>query len=121
MTEAAQIWNRAACESGGSAPRAGDAALAAMLTAHGLVMNGGVFHAVELLGTDALQRSCAGYVFFGFEALAAVLLAAGSAEQNEEAESEADHAYWAHAPNDGVLYERFLKDFVSNPDQYAPM
>ena len=49
LSLADQIWNRAALESGGPAAREGDRALAALLLAHGMVMNGGVGHALEVL------------------------------------------------------------------------
>ena len=48
MNKATQIWNRALADYGLAGPALGDRALAAMLLAHGLVMNGGVLHAVEI-------------------------------------------------------------------------
>ena len=60
------IWNRAS-EGGGANPQAGDLALAALLRAHGLTMNGGVLHAVERLQPSELQDAASGYRFFGLD------------------------------------------------------
>jgi hypothetical protein len=44
------VWNRAALDGGGPKPRDGDRALADLLLAHGLIMNGGLGHALEDAG-----------------------------------------------------------------------
>jgi hypothetical protein len=64
MTEANRVWNRAALEEGGRAPREGDRALAALLLAHGMVMNGGVQHATEALSADEMAAAAAGFRYF---------------------------------------------------------
>ncbi len=69
LTEADRIWNRA-CEGGGRNPQSGDRALAALLRAHGLAMNGGVLHAVECLSSSELSDAESGYRFFGFDSVA---------------------------------------------------
>jgi hypothetical protein len=48
MTNADEVWNRAALEGGGPEPREGDVALATLLRAHGLAMNGGVLRFVAV-------------------------------------------------------------------------
>lgn len=58
------IWNRAALEAGGPAPGDGDRALAAMLAAHRLIMNGGVLHTVGVLDATAVAAACAGFEYF---------------------------------------------------------
>jgi hypothetical protein len=54
LSTADRVWNRAALDAGGSPPREGDRALAALLLAHGMIMNGGVDHAVEALSAEEL-------------------------------------------------------------------
>jgi hypothetical protein len=68
-----RVWNRACFEHGGPAKREGDTALAALLLAHGLVMNGGLFHAVGCLREHELSAPCQGFSYFGFAAVIAVL------------------------------------------------
>jgi hypothetical protein len=118
--QADKVWNRAALESGGPTPRAGDIALAALLRAHGHVMNGGVFHAVQCLGPERLPLTCEGSVYFGLSEIAAVLKAAAETEENEQAEHAFNRAYWAHAGDDMVIVERFERDFAAHPERYAP-
>ena len=67
------VWNRAALEDGGPTPAEGDLALAALLRAHGVVMNGGVDHALEVLSAAELRAALAGYRYFGFEQIALLL------------------------------------------------
>jgi hypothetical protein len=121
VTEAKlRIWNRAAVESGGPTPREGDKALAAVLEAHGYVMNGGVFHAVECLGPERLRLSCEGYIYFGLREIASVFDAAAEAEETDETEDAFNNAYWTHAQDDEVIAERFERDITANPERYAP-
>ena len=115
-----RVWNRAAVESGGPTPREGDKALAALLEAHGYVMNGGVFHAIKCLGPDRLQLSCDGYVYFGLHEIASVLGAAAKAEQTDKTEDDFNRAYWSYAKDDAVIVECFKSDFTAHPDRYAP-
>jgi hypothetical protein len=67
------IWNRATLKSGGSVRCAGDTALAALLLAHGLIMNGGVEHALECMSQSELLAALAGYRYFGLERAAQAL------------------------------------------------
>ena len=121
VTEAMRrVWNRAAVESGGPTAREGDKALAAVLQAHGYVMNGGVFHAVECLGAERLRLSCEGYIYFGLREIASVFDAAAEAEETDETEDAFNNAYWAHAQDDEAIVERFERDITANPERYAP-
>jgi len=122
VTEAKdRVWNRAALESGGPTPREGDAALAAVLEAHGYVMNGGVLHAIECLGPERLRVCCEGYVYFGLREIASLFDgAAATASETGEMEDALNKAYWAHAPDDGAIAERFERDIIANPERYAP-
>ena len=49
LSDQSRVWNRAALDAGGEAPLQGDAALAALLALHGMIMNGGIDHALEAL------------------------------------------------------------------------
>jgi hypothetical protein len=121
MTDAKlRVWNRAAVESGGPTPREGDKALAAVLEAHGYVMNGGVFHALECLGPGRLRVCCESYVYFGLREIATVFDAAAQAEETDEAEDAFNKAYWAHAQDDQVIVERFERDITAHPERYSP-
>ncbi|HTR54751.1 MAG TPA: hypothetical protein VMJ10_28870 [Kofleriaceae bacterium] len=120
LERAEKVWNRAAVEFGGPTPREGDKALAALLEAHGCVMNGGVFHAIQCLGPDRLRLSCEGYVYFGLHEIASLLEAAATAEETDEAEDAFNRAYWSHAKDDAVILECFRTDFAARPERYAP-
>jgi hypothetical protein len=113
-----RVWNRAAVEAGGVSPRDGDKALAAVLEAHGLVMNGGVFHAVECLDPERLSRCCEGYVYFGLAEIAALLKAAANTEETDETEAAFNNGYWTHAKDDAAISERFEKDISQHPERY---
>jgi len=116
--DTAAVWNRAALENGGPSARAGDRALAAAVLAHGLVMNGGVAHALESLSAEEVEQACAGFERFGFVALAD-LFRRGVAEDDEEAELAADAEYWKHMPTDQPLMDRLLADIGAQPNDYA--
>src|SRR5262249_40402009 len=75
LTQAEMIWNRA-CGEDPLRSLHGDRALADMLRAHGLVMNGGVLHAVDCLTASELSDAEAGYRFYGLDAVATVLFRA---------------------------------------------
>jgi len=121
VTDANQrVWNRAAVESGGQTPREGDSALAAVLEAHGYVMNGGVLHAVECLGPERLRVCCDAYNYFGLHEIASVFDAAAKAGETDETEDAFNNAYWAQAQDDEAIVERFEKDISAHPERYAP-
>ena len=69
------IWNRACAAAGATeiAQRQGDRSLAAMLQAHGLVMNGGPWDAIESCEANELLAAAAGYRYFGLEAAAQLI------------------------------------------------
>src|SRR5947209_6651467 len=72
LTPADMIWNRA-CEEDAPRTLPGDCALRAMLRAHNLVMNGGVFHAIECLSANYLSDAQDGYRLYGLEGVAFLL------------------------------------------------
>lgn len=124
MKETDLIWNRA-CEGGGASLRVGDRSLAALLTAHGLAMNGGVLHAVECLDATELADAKAGYSFFGFDSVAELLTRARrlfEADQDLEFhESELDQEYAILIPDDSALCERFEERYRTGPSAFEPI
>jgi hypothetical protein len=54
LSHADLVWNRACYGRLRELP--GDRSLADMIAAHGLVMNGGVFHAVDCIAAEELER-----------------------------------------------------------------
>ena len=111
------VWNRAAMESGGLSPREGDVALSALLIVHGLVMNGGVFHAVEAVKEDELRAACAGFRYFGFDDVAELLEAATQEEWTDENEERVNAGYGV---DDEAIGRSFHEHFVTNREKYAP-
>jgi hypothetical protein len=62
MTPTEDIWNRAAMDDGGSTPRAGDVALAALLRLHSRAMSSGLLDAVmDGLDAEEIEAALAGY------------------------------------------------------------
>ena len=123
LTTADLIWNRA-CGSEFVSPLAGDLALEALLLAHGYVMNGGVFHAVEGIDAELFADAQAGYRYFGFDEVADLLNEAKSAFDAggdlELLEAEFDDQYGELIPEDSVLIERFEDHLRQNPAEFEP-
>jgi hypothetical protein len=113
-----EILNRAATESGGSNPAPGDCALAAILLAHGAVMNGGVAHANEVLSPTELAAAISGFNYFDIPAAAHVL--ALPPPDTEEASETADQAYWNAVPSDAILTHAFRIKLLSHPGAFSP-
>ena len=122
-TGADDVWNRAALERGGPMPLEGDTRLAAMLLAHGLIMNGGGLHALEVLQTNEVAAACRGYRYYRLERVADVLERGASPFDGDadEWEHRLDSEYAALVRSDSVLVERFEQHFRAHPDRYAPM
>ena len=112
-----QIWNRAALEAGGSSPAEGDIALANLLMAHGLVMNGGVEHAIECMSRDELADSIAGFKYFGFLAAANALSQPPS--NMEDSEELLNSTYWQAVPDDSALVLAFHVKLLATPDAFS--
>ena len=124
LTEADQVWNRAALQEDRSSFRAGDRALSDMLRAHGLAMNGGVYHAVEVLSPDEFEAALAGYRYFDIEALASLLERARSQDDDQVTDSDeaiADADYSRVIPDDDSLAACFEVIFASRRSEFAPV
>ncbi len=125
MTDAKLVWNRAATHETAGAREQGDVALSALLRAHGLAMNGGVLHAVKLLGPEQLADSQRGYEFFGLASVAGLLQCASQLfSTNEDLghhEPLLDAQYARLIPDDSVLFDRFEQHRRSHPSDFAPL
>ena len=86
-------------------------------------MNGGVLHAVEAVAEKELAAACAGFRFFGFERIAALLedVAPRVAQAGDEEEESSNEGYWRDLPDDAPLVERFRGHFATHPERYAPL
>ena len=119
------VWNRA-CESFSEEPlRTGDLALRDLIRAHGLICNGGVFHAFDCLTAPQLEAAMSGYRFFGLDQAAKLLLQARKLpdETDEVGDYEAamDAEYAKYIPDDSELGDRFRRHFAAKPSDFAPL
>jgi len=123
-TQADMIWNRA-CGEDPLRVLLGDRALADLLRAHGLVMNGGLLHAVECLTASELTDAEDGYRFFGLHGVASLVSHARgifeSADDLGSYERQLDGQYADMIPSDSSLVERFEKRLKSGPSDFAPL
>lgn len=124
------IWNRAALadhRTHGMALQIGDRALRALLVAHGLIMNGGVFHCVhEALPASELEAAMTGYAYFGFDDVVTILREATAIESPWEESHDAafldfDARYATAIPTDAVIANRFEIRLTTYPQDFAPV
>lgn len=124
LTKADMIWNRA-CGENPLRALPGDRALADLLYAHGLAMNGGVLHAVECLTAEELSDAKAGYRYFGLDDVASLLSRArGIIETVDDLgshEQQLDSEYAHMVPSDSSLVDRFEKRLKVKPLDFAPL
>ena len=113
-----EIWNRACLDAGGSSPAVGDQALASLLVAHGLAMNGGVVHAMECLSQSELAAAIAGFNYFGITG--ASLVFEQQPDDSEATEERLDQMYWAAVPDEEALVHAFRVRLMSTPEAFAP-
>jgi len=118
LSDTGKIWNRAALESGGEAPLEGDKALAALLAVHGMIMNGGIDHVLEVLDVGELAAGIAGFHYFGLAEAASVLEAATEADIGLELLSS---KYAVLIPEDDTIVSAFEKKYVASPDVFAAL
>lgn len=124
LTHSDLIWNRA-CGEHALRELPGDRALADLLRAHGLAMNGGVLHAVECLTEDELSAAEAGYRYFDYDEIASLLRGAKVSTLTESdiggLEHRFDSEYLKLIPCDDSIEARFQSDLMANPSAYAPL
>lgn len=115
-----QIWNRAALELGGDNPREGDKALASLLLLHGMAMNGGIDHALEVLTPLEFSAALSGFRYFGLNRVAELL--EGIGESVTEARAEKLHKeYGVAVPSDGTLVHAFRLKLLASPEAFSPV
>ena len=146
MAKADQIWNRACNDWRLRNSAAGDRALAGMLLAHGLIMNGGVLDAVENMNDAQLAAAVSGYKVFGLGPVADLLsrtkklfdkkraapeelkrINAGDVvitilfEDNQlgDLERQLDAEYAKYVPDDSALFGRFERHLAASPNDFA--
>ncbi|HPF39016.1 MAG TPA: hypothetical protein P5081_17065 [Phycisphaerae bacterium] len=124
LTEADLIWNRA-CGDDKLRDLPGDRALADLLIAHGLAMNGGVLHAVECMTAEQLSDADSGYRYFGLDGIASLLTRAQRilelGEDLEAREDQLDAEYVELIPTDTELGQRFEARFKTHRSDFAPL
>jgi hypothetical protein len=124
LNSADRVWNRAALENGGTNPRPGDEALRDLLLAHGMAMNGSVFHCVEALPKAELDAAIAGYHYFGCPRVATLLLRATRVPDplsEDDLSDQFDLEYGQLIPSDQVLIDLFNDRFAERPGDFAPL
>lgn len=130
------IWNRAASIELAADAREGDRALHHVLEFHGYVMNGGLDHALDVMGHEA-QRAIAGWEFLDRQDVADLLREAlgvvpdmpedADARQDffidgwTEVQAEAIEALGQRYPGDDVIEHAFSGCLNEDPDAFAPV
>jgi hypothetical protein len=129
FTQADHIWNRA-CTLDVARLMAGDRALAALILFHGLIMNGGVLHALECMESEPqkFEAAMSGYRVFGFDHVADFLTVARSIavvtltdDDFDSLEAKLYGRYRDQIPDDSTLAERFEAYHRDHPEQFAPL
>jgi len=122
LSDEANVWNRAVTAEGGRNAREGDSALAALMLAHGMVMNGGVEHAIVTLSPAEMAAAIAGFRFFGLTEIARLLEDVVQRGIEDEDQSEAaDRRYGEILPDEDTIQDRFHARFASSPEKFAPL
>lgn len=128
LTDADRIWNRATLEKGGSTPRVGDSALAVLLQVHGVIMNGGVLHAIEVFSDEELDRARDGFRFFGLDEVSTLINEArrtvprhriAQGEYEEHLEKQLGERYWSFTSDESIA-QRFEGHYRNRSGDFAP-
>jgi hypothetical protein len=97
--------------------------LSAMLQAHGLISNGGVLHALELLTAGEMNEAIQGYRYFGLDEVAGFLASearVAEADRFDDDESRLDKAYGGLIPTDSTFDAPFDGRLRQSPEDFAP-
>jgi hypothetical protein len=124
LTDADMIWNRA-CGDDPLRALPGDRALVDLLYAHGLVMNGGVLHAVECMTVEEQLDAEAGYRYYGLDDVASLLSRAreifDAADALGSHEQQLVGEYAQLVPSDSSLVGRFESRLKSKPHDFGAL
>jgi len=117
------IWNRAAMENGGANPRRGDVALASALRLHGMVMNGGLDHACEVLDPDTVAAAVSGFRYLGADDVAELVesVEALLASEADEEIEQANRRYDELIPTDSRLSDLAMSRMREAPGGFPPV
>lgn len=115
------VWNRALFDAGGPSPGPGDTALASLMRFHGLAMNGGIAHALEVLSPAECDAAIAGFRYFDLTEVASVLAAARFACHDESKLEKLEQHYGTLVPADAVLAAAFEKCYSRSFQDFAPL
>jgi hypothetical protein len=94
--------------------------LRALLDVHGMLMNGGVDHAVAVKTAEQFARAADASEYLGLVEVAALLRRMPDSELTDEDEAELSSAYWSQA-QDSVLYAAFKRRWNQEPGDFAPL
>ncbi len=96
-----------------------------MLNLHGLAMNGGPHHAIDLLSPEEISAAIDGFAYFGFKDMATWLTGASTdpllKEWTDETETPAVFRYAELIAEDAEMVARFEKVLGERPDDFAPL
>ena len=112
-------------EGGGPSARAGDRALAHVLSLHGFAMNGGIGHALEVLPLEQVEAAASGFTYFEMTEVARLLWRLrsdpGLREWTDSSNAEADRLYAATVPGDQHIAQHFERKYLQCPEEFAPL
>lgn len=104
-------------------PGPGDKALRDMLSFHGVAMNGGVLHALQIEDRAAIDAAISGYAYFGFSEVSDFIDKAATTILGDfdpdELEPKLDKAYGELIPDDSTLDTRFEATLLVRPKDFA--
>ena len=104
----------------------GDRALSALLSVHGIIQNGGTYHAACVCSEESLSEAAAGFRYFDLSDAASVMehiskIEDPEASDAEELFEELDRRYNTIIPDDDVIFQAFQARFVAVADDFAPL
>ena len=118
MADVEQVWNRACSTHPGTGP--GDRHLRALLDVHGMLMNGGVDHAVDVNTVEQFAQAADACEYLSLPEVAALLRRMPDYDRTDEAEAELNSAYGSRA-DDEVLCAALKRRWEQAPGDFAPL
>src|SRR3546814_16928417 len=90
------------------------------LLLHGMAMNGGIDHAVEVLTPLEFSAALAGFRYFGLVRIAELLESIGAFGTEVQAE-RLNKEYGAAVPSDSTLVHAFRLKLLASPESFSPL
>lgn len=117
-----QIWKRAAMNGGGTRPGKADIALASLLRMHGMIMSGGIEHALAALSPQQFKAGVEGYRYFGLLGAAIVMEQARIKRITKNSElDQFNENYKILVPGDNALFRAFQVKLLASPEAFCPL